>query len=374
MALSGSYLKCSSRVNLEEITMDPRIEEHAKILVEWSTEVKKGDLVGIRSSPESHDLVVALYKKIAEKGALPITLMGSEEMDRAFFDGADDETINKPPTHFEALLENVDVIIALRSPSNTKALANVDPKKVIQRSVAMKRVQELYLSKRWCVTVHPTASLAQQANMSMNEYQEFVYNATLLDWKAESKLLYKMKEHLEQHKDIQFTGPETDLYASTEGRIWIASDGKHNMPSGEVFTAPVEDTVEGKIYFDIPFQQQGKVIEGVRLTFEKGEVVDYSAEKSEATLKEIIEIDEGSRRLGEMAIGTNRGIKQYTLNMLFDEKIGDTIHCALGRAYKECNGINESAVHVDMIKTMAEGEVTAGDEVIYSKGKYFYEK
>jgi aminopeptidase len=238
----------------------------------------------------------------------------------------------------------------------------------------MKRVQELYLSKRWCVTVHPTASLAQQANMSMNEYQEFVYNATLLDWKAESKLLYKMKEHLEQHKDIQFTGPETDLYASTEGRIWIASDGKHNMPSGEVFTAPVEDTVEGKIYFDIPFQQQGKVIEGVRLTFEKGEVVDYSAEKSEATLKEIIEIDEGSRRLGEMAIGTNRGIKQYTLNMLFDEKIGDTIHCALGRAYKECNGINESAVHVDMIKTMAEGEVTAGDEVIYSKGKYFYEK
>ncbi|MFX1605543.1 MAG: aminopeptidase [Promethearchaeota archaeon] len=354
--------------------MDPRIEEHAKILVEWSTEVKKGDRVGIRATPEAHDLVVALYKKIAEKGAIPITLMSTEDMSRAFFDGADDDTINTPPKHYEAFLENVDVFIALRSPSNTKALANVDPKKVIKRNVAMKRVQELHLSKRWCLTVHPTASLAQQANMSMNEYQEFVYGATLLDWKAESELMYKMKEHLERHKDIRYTGPETDLYASTEGRIWIASDGKHNMPSGEVFTAPVEDTVEGKIYFDIPFQEQGKVIEGVRLTFEKGEVVDFSAEKSEATLKEIIEIDEGSGRLGEMAIGTNRGVKQYTLNMLFDEKIGDTIHCALGQAYKECNGINESAVHVDMIKTMIEGEITAGDEVIYSKGKYFYEK
>jgi aminopeptidase len=354
--------------------MDSRVIEHAKILVEWSTEIKRGDTVGIRASPDAHDLVVALYKKIAEKGAIPITLMSTEEMDRAFFDGADDETIDTPPKHFEALLENVDVIIALRAPSNTKALANVDPKKVIQRSVAMKRVQELYLSKRWCLTVHPTTALAQQANMSMSEYQEFVYGATLLDWKAESKLMWKMKEHLERHKDVRFTGPETDLYASTEGRIWIASDGKHNMPSGEVFTAPVEDTVEGKIFFDIPFMEQGKVIEGVRLTFEKGEVVDFSAEKSEATLKEIIEIDDGSRRLGEMAIGTNRGIKQYTLNMLFDEKIGDTIHCALGRAYKENNGTNESAVHVDMIKTMIEGEVTAGDEVIYSKGKYFYEK
>jgi aminopeptidase len=374
----GSVRKLYDRLTLTKhlryITMDPRIEEHAKILVEWSTEVKKGDRVGIRATPEAHDLVVALYKKIAEKGASPITMMSTEEMDRAFFDGADDQTINTAPEHFEAFLEKVDVVIALISPSNTKALANVDSKKVIHRNVAMKKVQELYLSKRWCLTVHPTTALAQQANMSMNEYQEFVYRATLLDWKEESKMMFKMKEHLERHRDIRFTGPETDLYASTEGRIWVASDGKHNMPSGEVFTAPVEDTVEGKIYFDIPFLQQGKVIEGVRLTFEKGEVVDFSAEKAEATLKEIIEIDEGSRRLGEMAIGTNRGIKQYTLNMLFDEKIGDTIHCALGRAYKDNNGTNESAVHVDMIKTMIDGEITAGDEVIYSKGKYFYEK
>jgi aminopeptidase len=210
--------------------------------------------------------------------------------------------------------------------------------------------------------------------MSLGEYRDFAYGAMLIDWKNESKNMYLMKEHLESHSDIRFVGPETDLYAKTEGRIWIASDGKKNMPSGEVFTAPIEDTVEGKIYFDIPFLQQGKVIEGVRLTFEKGEVVDFSAEKSEDVLKAVIETDEGSNKLGEMAIGTNRGIKQYTLNMLFDEKIGDTIHCALGMAYPDCNGTNQSAIHVDMIKTMKEGEITAGDEVIYSKGKYFYEK
>ncbi len=354
--------------------MDTRIEHHAKIIVEWSTEVKPGDMVAITTSPAGHDLAVAVTKEVARAGGIPTTLMASEEISRAFFDGASDDTLQILPEHQKAMVEKCDVMITIRSPQNTKAMANVDPKKLMMRNRTVQEISSIRLSKRWCLTVHPCTTLAQQANMSLDEYQEFVYNATLIDWQEESKMMYVMKEHLERHNDIRFVGPETDLHASTEDRIWIASDGKHNLPSGEVFTAPVEETVEGKIYFDIPFLFGGKVIEGVRLSFEKGEVVDFSAEKEEPTLKEILEIDEGSRRLGEMAIGTNRGIKQHTLNMLFDEKIGDTIHCALGRAYKENNGTNESAVHVDMIKTMIEGEVIAGDEVIYSKGKYFYEK
>lgn len=353
--------------------MDPRIVEHAKVIVDWSTEVKPGDQVVINATPDSHELVVALHKEIARAGGRVVTLMTSEEALRAYYDGASDETLRIVPEHLKAITEKCDVYISLRSPVNTKALANVNSDRIMINSKTQQEIQSIRLSKRWCLTVHPCQTLAQQANMSLEEYRDFVYGATLIDWKKESKMMYEMKEHLERHKDIRYIGPETDLWASTEGRIWIASDGKHNMPSGEVFTAPVEDTVEGKIYFDIPFLYQGKVIEGVRLTFEKGEVVNFSAEKEEATLKKIIEIDEGSRRLGEMAIGTNRGIKQYTLNMLFDEKIGDTIHCALGRAYKECNGVNESAVHVDMIKTMREGEIYAGDELIYSKGKYFHE-
>ncbi len=353
--------------------MDPRVVEHAKILVEWSTEIKPGDMVVINATPDSHELVVALYKEIARAGGRVVTLMQSEEATREFYNEVSDSTLKVVPEHLKVLIEKSDVYISLRSPVNTRALANVDSKQIILNSKTQQEIQDIRLSKRWVLTVHPCQSLAQEANMSLEEYREFVYGATLIDWKEESKLLYEMKEHLEKHQDLRFIGPETDLYASTKGRIWVASDGKKNMPSGEVYTAPVEDTVEGKIFFDIPFLQQGKVIEGVRLTFENGEVVDFSAEKEESTLKEVIETDEGSRRLGEMAIGTNRGIKKYTLNMLFDEKIGDTVHCALGRAYKDNNGTNESAVHVDMIKTMHKGEIYAGDELIYSKGKYFYE-
>ncbi|MBD3408455.1 MAG: aminopeptidase [Candidatus Lokiarchaeota archaeon] len=353
--------------------MDPRIEKHAKILVEWSTEVKKGDMVLVRATPNSHDLAVAIVHEVAKIGGNTVVLMDSEEMSYAYFKGAEEDTLKQVSKHVKALYENTDVIIALRSPMNTRATSNIDPKKMITRSIASQPISEIMMSKRWCLTVHPCATLAQQGNMSMDEYQEFVYNSMFIDWKEESKNMHLIKEHLEKHDDVRFVGPETDLYAKTKGRIWIASDGKRNMPSGEVFTAPIEDTVEGKIYFDIPFMQQGKVIEGVRLTFEKGEVVDYSVEKNEEAFKAVLETDEGSRYLGEMAIGTNRGIKDYTLNMLFDEKIGDTIHCALGRAYKECNGVNESAIHVDMIKTMIEGEITAGDETIYSKGKFFFE-
>ncbi|MCF2137682.1 MAG: aminopeptidase [Candidatus Thorarchaeota archaeon] len=353
--------------------MDPRVAEHARIIVEWSAEIKKGDKVIIRATPETQELVVALNRELARVGAHPVTLMELEEASRAYIDAASEETLQEIPDHVKALYENSDAIVMIRSPANTRAMAGADQRKLVTLSKAMRPMSNVILSKRWTVTVHPCNSLAQQANMSLEEYRDFVYGATLLDWKEESKLMYVLKEHLERHSDVRFVGPETDLYAKTEGRIWIASDGKHNLPSGEVFTAPIEDTVEGKIFFDIPFMQRGKVIQGVRLTFEKGEVVDFSAEKEEATLKSIIETDEGSRRLGEMAIGTNRGIQKYTLNMLFDEKIGDTIHCALGNAYKECNGRNESAVHVDMIKSMKEGEVIAGDEVIYSKGKYLWE-
>ncbi len=353
--------------------MDPRIEEHAKILVEWSTEVKRGDMVGILTSPEGYELALAVTKHVAKAGGRPFSVLWTDDMSRAFFDGADYETIQLFPKHLLAMVESVDVVVAINAPSNTKTLAGVSPEKQMLNAKTMELIMGAYLSKRWVGTIHPCNSLAQQGNMSLDEYRDFAYDAILIDWKEASKQVYMIKERLEKQRSIRFIGPETDLYASTEGRIWIAGDGKHNMPCGEVFTAPVEDTVEGKIYFDVPFQQYGKIVQDVRLTFEKGVVVDFSAEKEEATLKQVIETDEGSNKLGEMAIGTNRGIKKYTLNMLYDEKLGDTIHCALGRAYEDCNGTNQSAIHVDIIKSMKEGEILAGDDVIYSKGKFFFE-
>ncbi len=329
--------------------MDPRVEEHAKILVEWSTDVQKGDMVGIMTSPEGYDLAVAVTRYVAKAGGRATSYLWTDELSRAFYDGAEDETIQLLPKHDLAMMESLDVIIVIGAPLNTKTMAGVDPKKSVMNAKTMEPIMKEYLTKRWVGTQHPCNALAQQGNMSLDEYRDFVYDALLLDWEKESKYVFKIKERLEKQDCIRFVGPETNLYASTEGRIWIAGDGKHNMPCGEVFTAPVEDTVEGKIFFDIPIMQYGRVIDGIRLSFEKGAVVDFSAEKEEDTLKRIIETDEGSRRLGEMAIGTNRGIKKYTLNMLYDEKMGDTIHCALGLAYPDANGTNKSAIHVDMI-------------------------
>ncbi len=352
--------------------MDPRVVEHARILVRWSTQVKQGDMVLVRASPESYVLALAVVQEVSRAGGKVMVLMDSEEITRAVITNSADEVLQLPARHLFEAVRASDVYIVLGAPLNTMTMTSVDPK-MMTAARANKPISDMVLEKRWCSTVHPCRALAQQANMSLEEYADFVYGAVLIDWARESKTMHLLKEHLEHHSDIRFIGPETDLYAKTENRVWVVSDGRHNMPSGEVFTAPIEDTVEGRVYFDIPFIYQGRVIEKVRLRFERGVVVDYSAEKEQAMLKSILEVDEGARRLGEMAIGTNRGIKRYTLNMLFDEKIGDTIHCALGNAYKDCNGTNQSAVHVDMVKNMREGEIYAGDELVYRHGRFFYE-
>ncbi len=353
--------------------MDARIREHARILVEWSTEVKRGDMVIIRATPNSHDLAVAIRREVSKRGGQSIVLMASEELALAFYDSADDETLATSPDHYVKLMESSDVYIGIHAPQNTRALANIDSHKSKIRRKAMESYSDAFMKTRWCSTTHPTFALAQEAGMSLEEYQDFVYSATLVDWVEEGKAMYLLKEHLERHSDIRYIGPKTNLYARTEGRIWVASDGKNNMPSGEVYTSPVEDSVEGMIFFDVPVMFEGKIVKGVNLAFENGMVVDYSASQGEDTLKDILNVDEGASRLGEIAIGTNRGIKQYTMNAAFDEKIGDTVHCALGDSYEKCNGTNKSGVHVDIVKSMQEGEILAGEELIYSKGKYFYE-
>jgi aminopeptidase len=209
--------------------------------------------------------------------------------------------------------------------------------------------------------------------MNLELYRDFVYDAIIIDWEKISTEMSRLVEQLNLCQDIRLLGPDTDLYADTTGRAWMCEDGRHNMPSGEIYTSPVEDSVEGRIFFDVPFLHQGNVIDGVRLQFEEGLVVDYSAEQGEKTLKSILEVDDGSKRLGEIAIGMNRGIRHHSMNLLFDEKMADTIHCALGKALKECNGMNESAIHVDMVKSMLDGEIIAGDKIIYKKGKFFYD-
>ena len=279
-------------------------------------------------------------------------------------------TLSLFPRHYESALKASDVVIWINAPLSINALAEIDPEKLATRARTRESLFGLHLSKKWCDTLHPCNALAKQAEMTLDEYRDFVYDAILIDWANLSKQMSSLSEELNKHSDIHILGADTDLYAETMGRIWMVEDGKHNMPSGEVYISPVETSVEGKIFFDVPFLYKGKLIEDVKLRFEDGHVVNYSAEKGEQALKSIIELDDGSSRLGEIAIGMNRGIKKSTKNMLFDEKMSGSIHCALGKALEECNGINKSAIHVDMVKNMMKGELIAGGMTIYKNGVF----
>ncbi len=355
--------------------MDERIKEHAEILVEWSTEIEEGENVIISAGEEAKELVIALQEEIGKRGAKPITLYSSSEASRAYLKNFEGEF--ETPEHTLALMEKADVIIGISSDPNLKAMSDVPGDVIAEHSKARKPIQEEQMSMRWCGTQHPTNAQAQMAGMSLEEYKDFVYSAILRDWQDVHDMQEQLKERLDEGSEVHIEGPGTDLTMSIDGMIGINSDGDHNMPSGEVFTAPVPDSVNGEILFDKPLIHRGKEVNGVRLKFEDGKVVDFSAEQNEEALEETLNTDEGAKFLGELGIGTNRGIDVFTKNMLFDEKMGDTIHLALGRAYARCVGEdreqNQSAIHVDIIKDMSGGTLTIDDEVIIKNGKFFWE-
>lgn len=355
--------------------MDERIREHARILVDWSTDVGEDDQVVVTASPEAHELVVALHREIAERGAEPVTLYSSDEANRAFLLNYEGEF--DVPEHKLALYQESDALIRVRSDPNQMAMGDVPGDLLAERSRAVEPVREEMLGKRWCLTQHPTNSHAQLAGMSLAEYRDFVYGAMLRDWSEVEEMQEELRERLEEASEVMIEGRETEIRMSVDGMHAVNSAGRHNMPSGEVFTAPVPDSVEGDVLFDKPLVHQGREIEGVRLKFREGEVSDYSAERNEELLNDVLETDEGARRLGELGIGTNRGIDRFTRNMLFDEKMGDTVHMALGRAYTENVGEdreqNQSAVHVDMIKDVSDGRILFDGEVVQEDGRFVWE-
>jgi aminopeptidase len=354
-------------------TMDPRILEHAKILVDYSCEIKKGDHVIVVVEDYGKELAREIVKEVAKRGGTTVVVQKSPETERALLDVVPDEYVDNFPDHYFEMIKKTDVYIKIQSTGNTRAMGNVLPEKLVKYQLMQKPMKDVILQKRWCGTLTPTPALAQEAGMSLEEYTDFVYGAIIRDWEKEAEVMYKVKEIVDKAKEVVIEGEETELYMSIDGRVAVASVGKHNMPSGEVFTAPVDDSTEGHIYFDIPLVYAGALIEDVRLTFEKGLVVDSSASRNEDVLKKLIKTDEGSERLGELGIGTNRGITTFTHNILFDEKIGDTIHLALGNAYKDCNGVNESAIHMDIVKSMKNGRLLVDGEVLQENGKWCWE-
>ena len=358
--------------------MDPRVREHAQVIADHSTGIEAGDMVVVSAPPEAEDLLVALYEAIGDRDATPIHVGQSERADRAFMRAADQEDL-ETPRHTKALYEESDVLITIRAPRNATETSDIEPAATAARQRAGQPVQEVALSKRWCLTQFPTAASAQLAETSSEAYEKFVWDAVNLDWEAQYEFQEEMVERLDSASEVRIVSEEqTDLTMSIDGMIPINDDARHNLPGGEVFTAPVPESVAGEVYFDKPVYHQGREVTDARLVFEEGEVVKHDAEKNEEVLTEILETDPGARRLGELGIGMNREIDRFTYNMLLDEKMGDTVHLAVGNAYDMTVGEdqegNDSAAHVDMIVDMtSDSRIELDGEVVQRDGTFVFE-
>lgn len=352
---------------------DPRVEKLASILVKHSLKVKKDETVLIASSTElSKPLVLEVYREVMMAGAHPFTSIGFEETANIFYGMATPRQLAFFPEikHFEA--KNIDCFVNIRASANKKAMSNVDPKVVGVRSKVLSPIsEEIVNRKRWVLTNYPTHSLAQEADMSLEEYEDFLYGATNIDWDKVRQKEMKLKGLLDKASEVRIVGKDTDLTLSIKGRKAIPCYGERNMPDGEVYLSPIESSAEGYIYYEMPAIFQGREVTGIRLRFRAGKVVEAHADKNEEFLLAMLDTDKGARYLGELGVGVNYGIKKFTKDILFDEKIGGTVHLAVGRSYESAGGKNHSAVHWDMIKDLRTGGAIYLDgRVIQKNGKF----
>jgi len=361
--------------------MDERVREHAETLVDWSARIETGDDVVVSVDEGAHDLAVAVAEALGERGANVTTVYASEELQRAYLRAHDGE-FDEDPEFERALYENADSVLSLGASRNTAATADVSGERTQRYGRARQGIREARLATDWVSTLHPTRALAQQAGMAFEEYREFVYDATLRDWQSLADEMDRLKAILDDGEAVRIVTEGTDLTLSIDGRTAVNSAASvaydsHNLPSGEVFTAPYD--TDGVVTFDVPMTIRGRDVRDVELTFEDGVVVDWAAARGEAVIEEIIETDEGSRRLGELGVGMNRGIDRPTGRILFDEKMAGTVHLALGRAYDanlpDGEEGNDSAVHVDLITDMTgDSRLEVDGEVVQKDGVFRWEE
>jgi len=367
---------------------DPRIKNLAKVLVEYSLAVRPGDHVAIIGSPLAEPLIKEVFRNTLHAGGHPYPFMGLELLrgmdgfDEILFKEGNDDQIQHVSKIDTMIFTEFECMISIRSQGNTHALSGVDPSRQVMRRKARSSIVDSYFTRsaanefRWCGTLFPTNAYAQDADMSLTEFEDYVYRTTYADtddpvrkWKEVHEQQQVWVDWLEGKKQVEVKGANVDMSLSIEGRTFINSDGQRNMPSGELFTGPVEESVNGWVNFTFPAVYEGREVEGVRLEFEEGRVVKASAEKNEAFLLEMLDSDPGARYLGEWAIGTNKMINRFIKNILFDEKIGGTFHLALGRGYPETGSKNVSSIHWDMICDMREGgEIIVDGELFYKSG------
>jgi aminopeptidase len=356
----------------------PDPDAFAALLCDWCLEVREGQQVLVRSTTLAGPLLTALQRALLERGAWPLLrpeLAGQQE---GFFAAARDLHLDGFPPAERAVAESVDAFLSIQAPFNTRALAGVDPRAQARLRTAGQPLHDIRLSKRWALTVWPTEAQAQEAGMSLDAFAAFAERALFLDrpdpagaWRDLRALQQRLIDRLQEADELRIEAEGTDLRLRVGGRTWINSDGRRNMPSGEVFTGPLEDSATGTIRFTVPSSPGGVDVAGIELRFEDGVVVDARAERGQDYLEATLSADDGARRLGEIGIGTNTGIDRAVGSILLDEKIGGTVHLALGRSYPESGGVNESSVHWDLICDLRAGGTLRADGAIIERDGEF---
>ncbi|MFA5993008.1 MAG: aminopeptidase [Candidatus Pacearchaeota archaeon] len=356
--------------------MDPRTQKLAKLVVGYSVFVKPSEVVVISGSTEAQEFMVALYKEVILAGGHPVLRVNLPGLTPFFYKYAKKHQIERFPKEFDFMVKNAQKYIGIYSSSNTKELTNCDPKKMTGRDKITHIISDYIVNEKdkisRCTVGFPCIALAQEAEMDLVEYENFAYNATIgVDYKKLGKLMDKILARFRKGKKVHLIGEGVDLKFLIHGNMAAMCNGEENMPDGEVFMAPVRESLNGWIKFEYPAIRDGKEVTGVFLRFEKGKVIESRADKNEDFLKEMLATDENSSYVGEFGIGMNPKINKFTKNLLFDEKIGGTIHLALGMAYKENlpkGETRDSAIHWDIVKDMKKAKIILDDKVVQENG------
>jgi aminopeptidase len=362
---------------------DPRLQKLANILVHYSLEIQLGDKFAISTPHAAKPLLREIYREAVRAGAQVRVNYRDEELAKIYYDAASDEQLTTISELAKFEMNYFNKSLYIMGGENTKFLSGVDSRRIQMQQQAIKPLSDLQMqlsasgALRWCVTLFPTNALAQDANMSLEAYEEFVYGAGLLNdpdpvasWQKVRDTQEHIRTYLEQRNEIHIVAPDTDITYCVGGRTWRSSYGLRNFPDGEVFTGPIEESVNGTVRFSYPAVYHGNEVEDVRLTFQNGKVIEATASRGQDFLIAMLDTDEGSRYLGEVAFGLNYGIQTYSKNILFDEKIGGTMHMALGASYPETGGKNQSGIHWDIVSDMHQGKVYADGELCYENGKF----
>ena len=361
---------------------DPRVTKLAQVLVKYSVDLHPGEEFALNTSPLAEELSLAVYKEAVLAGAHVMVrnnLPGAQEI---YFKHASDAQLDYVSPAQRLVVEQFTALIQIGASHNTRELSGVDPARQSRARKASAEIAQIFSERsargelKWCYTVFPTQASAQEADMSLSEYQDFVYGAGMLDlpdpaaaWQKEGERQRELIGWLAGKDQVSIKGSSVDVQLSIRGRPFIESAGTNNFPSGEIFTSPIEQSANGWVRFSYPAIFGGREVTDIELWLEDGKIVKEKAAKGQELLTELLNTDEGSRYLGEWGIGTNYNIQRFTKNMLFDEKIGGTIHFAVGRGFPEAGGDNESSIHWDMLCDMSDSEITIDGELFYKDGK-----